>query len=143
MQAGRRKEVSALPNAWSKDVGGVHGGNHCRPEGISAGNSTWLSRPGKEKRCKKWFGFGLDLNSFWLHFGTWRHFFRRKGAISIRTFPEPQNAKKSHPILNRFWGQFGVLEALKISLNFSCFFKESFTRFLCHVGCQRLPKTRH
>ena len=30
----------------------------------------------KEKRCKKWLGFGLDLNPFWLHFETWRHFFR-------------------------------------------------------------------
>ena len=62
-------------------------------------------------------GFGLDLNPFWLHFGTWRHFFQRKGAISIRTLPEPQNIKKSHPILNRFWGQFGALEAFKIALN--------------------------
>ena len=43
--------------------------------------------PRKEKRCQKWFGFGLDLNTFWLHFGTWRHFFQSRFSMFFFKVP--------------------------------------------------------
>ncbi len=33
--------------------------------------------PREAKGCQKWSGFGLDSSPFGLHFGTWRHLFRR------------------------------------------------------------------
>ena len=56
----------------------------------------------KEKKCQKWFGFGLDLNPFWLHFETWRHFFRSRFSMffwrclfqSVGDFWAPMVAKR-------------------------------------------------
>ena len=118
MQAGRRKEVSALPNAWSKDVGwssrrkSLQAGSDFRrelhlalasQEGKKMPKVVWIwsgFEPflgsfwdleaffrRKEKRCQKWFGFGLDLNPFWLHFETWRHFFRSRFSMFFLEVP--------------------------------------------------------
>ena len=125
MQAGRRKEVSALPNAWSKDVGwssrrkSLQAGSDFRRElleyhaksiefeGFLAPfwdlGAIWGPKGSrKEKRCKKWLGFGLDLNPFWLHFETWRHFFRSRFSMffwrclfhSLGDFWAPMVAKR-------------------------------------------------
>ena len=88
MQAGRRKEVSALPNAWSKDVGwssrrkSLQAGSDFRRElhlalacigfggGVMAGNAA-------ENVSERYWNIMqnlLDLNPFWLHFGTWGPF---------------------------------------------------------------------
>ena len=88
MQAGRRKEVSALPNAWSKDVGwssrrkSLQAGSDFRRElhlalacigfggGVMAGNAA-------ENVPERYWNIMqnlLNLKSFWLHFGTWGPF---------------------------------------------------------------------
>ena len=102
---------------------------------ISAVNSTWLSRPRKEKGCQK-SGFGLDFNPFWLHFGTWRHFFRRK----------EKRCKKWSGFgldLTTFWLHFGTWKRFFRS-RFSMFFLEvPFSlpgRLLAPMVAKRLPR---
>ena len=69
MQAGRRKEVSALPNAWSKDVGWSS-----RRKSLQAGSDfrreLHLALASQEvKKMPKvvwiWSGFEPFLGSFW------------------------------------------------------------------------------
>ena len=69
MQAGRRKKVSALPNAWSKDVGWSS-----RRKSLQAGSDfrreLHLARASQEvKKMSKvvwiWSGFERFLGSFW------------------------------------------------------------------------------